>query len=1062
MNKKQFGFSVFLIILFCNFLNLHADLKKVTPKYRHSRLSQKRLIVTADYDFNKINESLSRRVATHTDTVRVLAIRVQFVEDNSRFTTGNGRFDYSNDDTYFINKPPHNKTYFENQMKALSNYFENVSNGKLILDSDIYPADPESAYTLNQSMLYYSPNTTDEELDQRLSELMRDSFLAANEDDAINFTRYDAFIIFHAGVGADFTFDLESTPNDIPSVFLNLNDLKNTIGKDDPDFEGIVVDNTVITEASILPETQCQMGYDIGLLGTAAIMFGHQIGLPNLYDSDTGRPGIGVFGLMDQGSANFLGLLPAQPCAWSKVFLGWEEPIVLSTGTDIPVATAVAGNPATIYKIPIDAKEYYLIENRQQHALRSVKTTVGYDDLGNRIEFKVRDDGTFEITPSSNDGNIGVITDIEEYDFGLPGSGILIWHIDESVIEEKFEENRVNTDIDHRGVDLVEADGAQDIGRFFNFFGILGYESGYEWDMWWKSNEANLAINESNVVEFTPVSIPASISYSKANTHVMITNFSESDSIMTFDLLYDLYARNFPVKIGAETRTNSILSGNISGDENDEFIVCAVNGDVFAWDVEGTQVIENSDSTTLYDLKGDPYKINLALFSQLNTNVSHTPVLGNMDQDAYLELVVVADNGDVYIYDGEDMDSDGRADLISSNEIGESISTNPVVSYLGNDISIIVGHTSGTVSALDADATILWQYSDMSSTVTGIAAMDESSNSSLVVTYASGDIVVLSSDGEQVAHTTTTGADLKSPVVGDIDDNGQSDIVTLDAKGNFYIFTPATSSLNQFRIHDTVENVSNPVVADIDGDQYAEIIVQAAEKVYAFNHNGTLLDNFPVKLLSQMSHVLTEPIIADVTDNGMYEIIISSDAGDLYVVNVDGEIESDYPLALSAGMLSTASIADFNHDENLDIAFIGADGYVYNLNLSANVNENSVLWGGFRNDSQNRGIMRTYMGENPANTDLMPASSVYNYPNPTEGNFTTIRYYLGQTADVSIRIYDMAGELVKDLNVKGIPGTHNEYELDLTNIQSGVYLARVEATGSNDNNVAFFKMAVVK
>ena len=92
----------------------------------------------------------------------------------------------------------------------------------------------------------------------------------------------------------------------------------------------------------------------------------------------------------------------------------------------------------------------------------------------------------------------------------------------------------------------------------------------------------------------------------------------------------------------------------------------------------------------------------------------------------------------------------------------------------------------------------------------------------------------------------------------------------------------------------------------------------------------------------------------------------------------------------------------------------------------------------------------------------MPSSSVYNYPNPTEGNYTTIRYWLNETSDVKLRIYDMAGELVKEVKSNGLGRTHNEYKLDLQNIQSGVYLVRVEAKNTNFHDVTFFKMAVVK
>lgn len=1062
MIKKRFTLNLTLFFLFLNSICLSAEFKKIQPQFRHHNISEKKLISSANYDLISPDHSLARMRSFRPDTITVLAIRVDFVEDNSRFTTGTGKFDYSDDETYFINPPPHDKNYFQQQLKALSNYFKKVSNGKLVIKADVYPEGSQVSYSLDKPMTYYNPNTSEDELDQRLSELMRDSFLAADHDGNIDFLKYDAFIIFHAGVGADFIFDLESTPNDIPSVFLNFTDLKNTIGKDDPSFQGIQVRNNTITEAIILPETQSQMGYDIGLLGTICIMFGHQIGLPNLYDSDTGWPGIGVFGLMDQGSANFLGLLPAQPSAWSKVFLGWVEPVVLSSATNIPVATGVAADPYKIYKIPISAREYYLIENRQRHALRNVETTVGYDEHDVRIEFKIRDDGVNELTPSSTDVKIGVIVDVEEYDFGLPGSGILIWHIDESVIEAHYKENRVNTDINHRGVDLVEADGAQDIGHFYNFFGIQGYESGSRWDMWWDANDANKQINQSSLVEFTPGTIPASRSHSKANTHVVIKNFSEPDSIMTFDLTFDLYANNFPVQIGAMASSNSVLAGDMKGDKSEELILCSADGSVFAWDSQGNAIIDNGDSLTLTDLKGDLYKINLAIFAKLDEPISFTPALGNLDEDAYLELVLITDKGSLCIYDAMDADSDGRADLRKSYQSLETPSTNPVVARFDNVPHIIIGYSSGLITAFNADAEPVWQYLDLKSHVTGIAIMDKYTDPQIVVSTANGDIVILAANGDRIASIRMASDVLKSPVVGDLDNDQDEEIVVNDVVGNFFIFEPSTQLSRQFNLPEKVDDISNSVIADINDDGFLEIIAQARGKVFAFNYNGVLLDNFPVTITRADGDTYSEPLIADLDDDGTYEIILASVHGDIYALNSIGQAASGYPVPISSGIHNTPVLGDFNQDGRLDMAFTGSDGFIYNLNLGSVLRQGSVLWSGFRNDVEHSGKVTIYPEANPGETGLMPASSVYNYPNPTEGNSTTIRYYLGESADINIRIYDIAGELVAKLEAIGTANIHNEIVVDLTDLQSGVYLTRVEAKGVSGSSVAFFKMAVVK
>src|SRR5690606_7946115 len=77
----------------------------------------------------------------------------------------------------------------------------------------------------------------------------------------------------------------------------------------------------------------------------------------------------------------------------------------------------------------------------------------------------------------------GVLVNADNFDFSLPGGldigndekkgtdddrllngGILIWHIDETKIQAGLISGGVNADPSHRGIDLEEADGAQDIG----------------------------------------------------------------------------------------------------------------------------------------------------------------------------------------------------------------------------------------------------------------------------------------------------------------------------------------------------------------------------------------------------------------------------------------------------------------------------------------------------------------------------------------------------------------------------------------------------------------------
>ena len=91
------------------------------------------------------------------------------------------------------------------------------------------------------------------------------------------------------------------------------------------------------------------------------MMIGFSINLPPLWNLDSGLSGVGVFALMDQGSNNGRGIIPAPPDAWSRIYAGWASTINTSNFDKIELKDSLHNQ---ILKIPINETEYFLIENR--------------------------------------------------------------------------------------------------------------------------------------------------------------------------------------------------------------------------------------------------------------------------------------------------------------------------------------------------------------------------------------------------------------------------------------------------------------------------------------------------------------------------------------------------------------------------------------------------------------------------------------------------------------------------------------------------------------------------
>ena len=124
----------------------------------------------------------------------------------------------------------------------------------------------------------------------------------------------------------------------------------------------------LIDRGLLLPEGESQEGFELSVNGVMMKLFGNWLGLPDLFDTQTGRSGIGRWGMMDQGSGNVFALVPAMPEAWSRAYMGWVVPDTIWATADIETLEVkrfgVSSDAPEILLLPITETEYYLIENR--------------------------------------------------------------------------------------------------------------------------------------------------------------------------------------------------------------------------------------------------------------------------------------------------------------------------------------------------------------------------------------------------------------------------------------------------------------------------------------------------------------------------------------------------------------------------------------------------------------------------------------------------------------------------------------------------------------------------
>jgi M6 family metalloprotease-like protein/PGF-pre-PGF domain-containing protein len=267
------------------------------------------------------------------------------------------------------------QAYFNNSLFGSGNsslrayYYEN-SYGQLNLTGSAY-----AWLNLTRNMSYYGSGTPG--TSAQFCALLNDSVFAA--DASVDFSCYPncTVMIIHAGNGQESS----GTDADIWS---------NSVSE----CTAASVDGVSITSGIITPETEASSAVPFGVM---AHEYAHALGAPDLYNTLTGDAVVGFWDLMDSGSwtGSPAGSNPTHLSAWNKILLGWATPYVVNyTGSKLLTMLALASNATgtKIVKMPAltdSSQEYFLIENRQAAA------------------------GAF--------------------DAAAPESGVLIWHVDDSI-----------------------------------------------------------------------------------------------------------------------------------------------------------------------------------------------------------------------------------------------------------------------------------------------------------------------------------------------------------------------------------------------------------------------------------------------------------------------------------------------------------------------------------------------------------------------------------------------------------------------------------------------------
>ena len=1007
--------------------------------------------------------------------VRVLVLRFNFqyetIDDPN--TTGRGVMDftrplanptdsaeYYNRVGHWIDPPPHNADYFNAHMQALEKYWTQVSEGHIELDWTIFPAGNDSAYTLPQQMSYYGRCDSVviglEDYFEDCIRLADTAHLIGVGDPNIDFSQYDAIILFHAGSDRQNDIGFPVTCSDLFTGYIKFGD-------------SIAVDGGAkyIRNALLMPETSSQDNRATALNAVLAHEFGHQLGLVDLYRTDNFLSQLGDFSLMDNNgfstgidfgfeTGQVFGAIPIYPDAWSRAYLGYVPVVDFRQGSDIRVVAAeVASSGIKIARVPISENEFYLIENRLQET-DGAATAALADSLTNVIQGPVNFNKQFT----------------GEYDFLTPGSGMLIYHVDEGVAGldndgdgmNNFEDNDLQNNPMRKFVTLIEGDGLVNFGGY--------YRAGY--------GRAEDMYRDDRNQSFTPNTNPPSIDNSGNNTRVYLTDITRDtvrapgardvtylDSVMLFDLEIDKLAAGFPARVGAPVFGLSPIAEDLDGDGSQEVIVTSgryvsvitETGGNWLLDVVDTCAacprFEDSAFASVHP--GRPHQ--MPLFYRAGNTITAQPVVGTFGVDP-TKLIAVAN---------QTTQSSGQVTFVLPLDDNNNGLAEPVGSIVGTAGVPIATTFSDFFYAL-TDSGYVYQFDNGNAASDTFMVQDDQYHGLCQIgmrpTVMSGDSL----------HTriSVLGASPSSfelpryynwgPVVADMDRDGQPELIAASPDGwIIYVTVDTTGATPAFAILEERQTefafTANPVVGDVDLDGYPDLVIGGRNGIYSFDQRITLKTDFPIEINDRYpwDSVIAAPIQAELNDAGLPETVFPTGIGNIYSYGLD----ETYGFPLSGGELGVGSPVVFRNGASGKLGYLGLDGWFYAWEISTDTMRN--YWPMYGHDARGSfSLPGDAVGAPKQFSDKFFDKQFYNYPNPVTGGVTNFRYFLGEEASkVQLTVYDLSGKEVTSLSGSGFLG-ENELLWQCGDITPGVYRCRIEVQFTGESRVGFTDVAIIR
>lgn len=345
------------------------------------------------------------------------------------------------------------------------------------------------------------------------------------------------------------------------------------------------------------------------------------------------------------------------------------------------------------------------------------------------------------------------------------------------------------------------------------------------------------------------------------------------------------------------------------------------------------------------------YKLSALNSSLVESNVSE-PIKAWTSFEKSDAFPVILDDGASYDYFGAvtmiDYNYDGIKEIIATAKNSDEISSKIVVLKPDGTDVFDIDDNPETISgyayipaAAQATPTVADIYGNGIPCVLSVTRNMDSNLSEYLYCFSSQDnnndnkpdslwrVELASSSYRSVIATDINSCDGKGEKEIIVRGESPYNICVVDCRGNIL-----------YTINELVgSSYGVPAVADLDNDGYKEIIAGTNDKMFVWNHDGSLRNNTVLFDDTNDRNISSTPVVCDIDNDGSKDILVATKGDSLsyiYAIRQDGSLIAGfdgsstaanipYQTESSAAICHSISVGDINNDDNLEVVALGVD-----------------------------------------------------------------------------------------------------------------------------------------